>query len=134
MLPLLLALPAAILVVGAKPFGNPYAFSASLVFWPFLLEVPGRMVRQAEIAAEQPDDPSKFDFFLFALFTIIAGAAQILLLFVLDVRTLSHVLLGIVWGVALAGGLDGARTGVASFLVATKGYPLYGHRPLKPPS
>jgi hypothetical protein len=131
-LPLLLALPAAILAVGARPFGNAYAFSAALVLWPFFLEIPGRRVRQAETTGVRPDDPGNFDFFLFWLFSLLAVVDQVLLLFILDLTHISAVALGILWGIALAGGLDCARTAISSVLAATRGYPLYGKRPLKP--
>jgi hypothetical protein len=132
-LPFLLALPAAILVIGTKPFGDAYAFGAALILWPFFLEIPGHMHRQAVVLNNhRPQDPSKFDFFLFAFFTIVAIAAQILLLSnYTDKIDDNKVLFGILWGVALAGGVDCARTAVASILAATKGYPLYGKRPLK---
>jgi hypothetical protein len=130
-LPFLLLLPAAILVVGAHPFGNPYAFGASLILWPFVLEIPGRMLRQAEISGNRHvEDPTHFDFFLFVIFTILALAAALTLLFV-NVAKLTNIELGLLWGVALAGGLECARTAVTSILATTEGYPLYGERPLK---
>ncbi|HEV3035915.1 MAG TPA: hypothetical protein VGX72_14140 [Solirubrobacteraceae bacterium] len=130
-LPPLLFLPAAILIIGAHPFGNAYSFGAAIILWPFILEVPGRQVRQA-VADGTAMSPGSFDFFFFVVFTTIAIAAQVALLFVLDTKHLSHVLLGAVWGIALAGGLDCARTALASVLAGTEGYPLYGHRSLKP--
>ena len=103
--PVLLLLPATILVVGADPLGtDDYAFSAALVLWPFLLEIPGRAVRQAEVTGERADDPGNFDFFVFLFFTLVAIADQVFLLFFLPKRV-GHVILGLVWGVALAGGL-----------------------------
>ncbi len=131
-LPLLLALPAAILIVGTHPFGNAYAFGAAVVLWPFFLEIPGRMLRQAAATRNvRPDDPSKFDFFLFAAFTVLAVTAQLLLLFFLDLKHVAPIPLGFLWGVALAGGLDCTRSALAAILAATAGYPLYGERPLK---
>lgn len=131
-LPLLLALPVAILLVGADPFGNAYAFGAAFILWPFFLEVPGRQLRQAAISGNHHvQDPSLFDFFLFTAFTVAAVGAQVYLLFFADTAKLSDVELGALWGIALAGGLDCARTAIASGLAIARGYPLYGGRPLK---
>jgi hypothetical protein len=130
--PLLLALPAAILLVGAEPFGDAYAFGAAFILWPFFLEVPGRRLRQAAINGDRHiQDPTQFDFFLFWAFTLAAVAAQLYLLFFADTASLTEVELGTLWGVALAGGLDCARSAIASGLAASKGYPLYGERPLR---
>jgi hypothetical protein len=71
-LPPLPFLPAAILVIGAHPFGNAYAFGAAIILWPFILEVPGRQVRQA-VADGTTISPSNFDFFFFVVFTMIAA-------------------------------------------------------------
>jgi hypothetical protein len=130
-LPFLLVLPAAILIVGSDPFGNVYAFGGALILWPFFLEIPGHMLRQAAVLHnDQPEDPTKFDFFLFVIFTSLAIGAQ-LLLFARETSGYGQVELGIIWGVALAGGVDCVRTAVASILATTRGYPLYGERPLK---
>jgi len=78
---------------------------------------------------DHPRDPSKFDFFLFVGFTGLAVLAQVLLL---GHNTGNNdITLGVIWGVALAGGVDCVRTAVASILATTQGYPLYGPRPLK---
>jgi hypothetical protein len=133
-LPLLLSVPAAILYVGSHPFGNPYAFGAALGLWPILLESLAYKLRQAAATSygyPRPDDPSNFDFFLFAIFTALAVGAAIAL-FSLDTAKTAQIPLGILWGVALAGGVDFVRSAVGLTLAATGGYPLYGPRPLKP--
>src|SRR6266566_6226736 len=134
-LPLLLAVPAAILYVGSHPFGNPYAFGAALGLWPILLESLAYKVRQASAASygygyTPAEDPNNFDFFLFAIFTALAVGTAVAL-FSLDTATMKQIPLAILWGVALAGGVDFVRSALALTLAATRGYPLYGPRPLK---
>lgn len=128
--PLLLGLPGAIIYVGSHPFGNPYWFCAALGLWPILLESIAYQVRQASATHATEPEPGGFDFFLFSVFTLLAVASAALL-FALDKRTWEPKWVGLLWGIALAGGVDFVRSGISSGLSLMGGYPLYGPRPLK---
>jgi hypothetical protein len=131
----MLALPVAVLWAGNKPFGDEFAFGLTLLVWPILLEAPSWSLRQSDARRSisgVPDAPltaaSGFDVFRYILLTAIGIATPVMLnFFASDVarKEFGQVWLGVLWGIAIAAGIDLARTIVALFLAVTRGYPMY---------
>lgn len=130
-LALLLTVPATVLLLGEDAFGNKWAFGGALGLWPVILEAPGWWLRREDAARlsglPPPSGTPGFDAPMFILLTLVSVAVEVAVFYlVLGDRVLpGSVWRGILWGIALAGALDFARTVVASFLAGAEGYPLY---------
>jgi hypothetical protein len=109
-----------VLILGEDKFGNGWAFGLTLILFLVMLEKPGFMWRREIVLGEA--SPDTFDQFLFGVLTVISMTAPIVLL---GVHIHSAVLLGVVWGVALVGAQDLARSGIAFFLALAGGLPIY---------
>lgn len=113
--------PVFVLVIGNDRFGDSWAFGLTLVFYLIALEAPGRLWRRGVVNGDA-EGAGPFDRFLFTLFTIASMAAPFVLF---EVPIQSRVALGIVWGVALVGAQDVARSAIACSLVLFEGRPVY---------
>lgn len=120
---LLISAPAYVLVVGDQAFGNPWAFGVALIGFPVLLEAPGYNWRRrgagAAVTGAVADD---YDRFLFAVAGLVSIAAPVILL---SVHDRGPVIGGVVWGLALAGAQDLARSAIAAALALSSGTPVY---------
>jgi hypothetical protein len=119
---LVLGPPIFVLVAGNDRFGDTWAFGLTLALFVVMLEAPGHLWRR-RVANGGPDTADGvFDRFLFSLLTLAGASAPFVLL---RVNIESARLLGIVWGVAVVGAQDLARSGIASFLALSEGHPVY---------
>jgi hypothetical protein len=114
--------PIFVLIVGNDRFGDVWAFGLTLALFVVTLEAPGHLWRKRVANGGPESADGAFDRFLFSLFTLTGVAAPFVLLGV-DID--SPVLLGIVWGIALVGAQDLARTGIAFYLALADGHPVY---------
>lgn len=128
---LLLAVPATVLLLGEDAFGNKWAFGIAFGFWPVFLEAPGWWLRREDAARltgrPPPTGTPGFDTPAFVALTVGSVCAEVLVFYLVlgTGADVGDVWRGVMWGVALAGALDFARTIVAFFLAGADGYPLY---------
>jgi hypothetical protein len=118
---LILASPLVVLILGDEKFGDGWAFGLTLALFLVVLEAPGHLWRQG-LAAGRSNANESFDWFLFALLTLVCIAAPLV---VIEVQIGSDVLRGILWGMALVGAQDLIRSTLAIFLTVADGRPVY---------
>ncbi len=128
---LLLSVPVTVLALGEDAFGDKWAFGMAFGLWPIILEAPGWWLRREDAARlaglPPPTGSPGFDAPMFVMLTL-GGVLAEVVFFYLVLGTDTNpggVWRGVMWGIALAGALDFARTVVASFLAGASGYPLY---------
>jgi hypothetical protein len=122
----ILGTPLYVLWVGEDAFGNEWAFGLALLAFAVVLEAPGHNWRRRLAASAAPRDTAGYDVFLFLAGLAASAAAPVLLL------TVEHHdphVRGILWGVAIAGAQDIARSCVATGLALLKGVPMYPANP-----
>lgn len=128
---LLLAIPATVLLVGDDAFGDKWAFGVAFGAWPIFLEAPGWWLRREDAARlaglPPPTATPGFDAPMFVVLTVLSLLFEVVAFYLLvgAAPASDPVWRGIMWGVALAGALDFARSIVAAFLAGANGYPLY---------
>jgi hypothetical protein len=126
---LLLAIPFGVLWAGEESFGNRYAFGITLLLWPVILEAAGWERRQADASDEPPVAAArKFDMALFVGVTVIGLIAPGALHRWGSDLSGHGVWRGILWGVAVAAGIDFSRSLITFIVSSFDGWPLYGPR------
>jgi hypothetical protein len=132
----LLAPPVITLIVGDTYFGNGYAFPLTILIWPVFLEAPSWLLRQGQAWPGTAHAPgSQFDTFLHVAFGVVAVLAIAALWYFDDdltdvvqrgnVSDIGWIGVAMLWGVALSGGADLARSIVAFGMARLHGFPLY---------